>query len=129
MANNMGIITESFPARERGRALGLLASGVALGMMCGPVLGGFIVSALPWEYIFLINVPVGVASLFVGFKTLPHAAPQSAGRRLDVLGSVLLVPGNLRWLLSRFGEQYRQYCRSVGGIVPKLSRGRLPQAG
>ena len=39
MANNMGIITESFPAKERGRALGLLASFVALGMMCGPVLG------------------------------------------------------------------------------------------
>ena len=37
MANNMGIITESFPAKERGRALGLLASFVALGMMCGPV--------------------------------------------------------------------------------------------
>lgn len=39
MANNMGIITESFPARDRGRALGILASFVALGMMCGPVLG------------------------------------------------------------------------------------------
>lgn len=39
MANDMGIITEAFPARERGRALGLLASFVALGMMCGPVLG------------------------------------------------------------------------------------------
>jgi len=100
MANNMGIITESFPARERGRALGLLASFVALGMMCGPVLGGFIVSALPWEYIFLINVPVGVASLFVGFKTLPHVAPQSVGRRLDVLGSVLLVPGMLLTFIS-----------------------------
>lgn len=100
MANNMGIITESFPARERGRALGLLASFVALGMMCGPVLGGFVVSALPWEYIFLINVPVGVASLFVGFKTLPHVAPQSVGRRLDVLGSVLLVPGMLLTFIS-----------------------------
>lgn len=93
MANNMGIITESFPARERGRALGLLASFVALGMMCGPVLGGFIVSSLPWEYIFLINVPVGVVSLLVGFKTLPHVAPERDGRRLDVAGSLLLVPG------------------------------------
>lgn len=36
MANNMGIITESFPARERGRAMGILATFVALGMMCGP---------------------------------------------------------------------------------------------
>lgn len=93
MANNMGIITESFPARERGRALGLLSSFVALGMMCGPVLGGFIVSSLPWEYIFLINVPVGIASLVLGFKTLPHVKPQVAGRSLDALGCVLIVPG------------------------------------
>ncbi len=93
MANNMGIITESFPARERGRALGLLASFVALGMMCGPVLGGFIVNSLPWEYIFLINVPVGVVSLLVGHWTLPQVRPEAEGRRLDVVGSVLLVPG------------------------------------
>ena len=92
MANNMGIITESFPARERGRALGILASFVALGMMCGPVLGGFIVSVLPWEFIFLINVPVGVVSLVVGLKTLPRVRPER-GRSLDVVGSLPIVPG------------------------------------
>lgn len=47
MANNMGIITESFPARERGRAMGILATFVALGMMCGPVLGGMLVASFP----------------------------------------------------------------------------------
>ena len=52
MANNMGIITESFPARERGRAMGILATFVALGMMCGPVLGGMLVASFPWESIF-----------------------------------------------------------------------------
>lgn len=93
MANNMGIITESFPARERGRALGILASFVALGLMVGPVLGGLILAALPWECIFLINVPVGITSLLVGFKTLPHVRPDHAEMRLDIRGSALLVPG------------------------------------
>ena len=93
MATNMGIITESFPARERGRALGFLASFVALGMMCGPVLGGAIVSALPWEAIFLINVPVGVVSLLVGLKTLPHVVPQRDHGGFDAFGALLLVPG------------------------------------
>ena len=84
MANNMGIITEAFPPHERGRAMGLLSTFVALGMMVGPVLGGLIVSSFPWEGIFLINVPVGVASLLVGLRTLPHErpaadAPQRAG--------------------------------------------------
>ena len=75
MANNMGIITESFPARERGRAMGILATFVALGMMCGPVLGGMLVAAFPWESIFLINIPVGAVSFVVGLFTLPHVKP------------------------------------------------------
>lgn len=100
MANNMGIITEAFPARERGRALGLLASFVALGMMCGPVLGGFIVSMFPWEGIFLINVPVGILSLVIGHFTLPHSTPECAGQSMDVKGAVLLVPGMLLTFLS-----------------------------
>ena len=80
MANNMGIITESFPARERGRAMGLLSTFVALGMMCGPVLGGVLVASFPWESIFIINIPVGVISFAVGLRTLPHVRP-AAGER------------------------------------------------
>ena len=88
MANNMGIITEAFPARERGRAMGLLSTFVALGMMAGPVLGGAIVSAFPWEGIFLINVQVGVASFLVGLRTLPHVRPvPGSARATSFLGS------------------------------------------
>lgn len=100
MANNMGIITEAFPSRERGRALGLLASFVALGMMCGPVLGGFIIASMPWEYIFLINVPVGVASLVLGRFTLPHSRPAAGTGSMDTLGALLLIPGMLLTFLS-----------------------------
>ena len=96
MANNMGIITEAFPARERGRAMGLLSTFVALGMMAGPVLGGVIVSRWPWEGIFLINVPVGVASFFVGLRTLPHVRPDHDGHRVggSMLRSARLCFGN-----------------------------------
>ncbi|WP_307739474.1 MFS transporter [uncultured Parolsenella sp.] len=88
MANNMGIITEAFPSRERGRAMGLLSTFVALGMMAGPVLGGAIVSAFPWEGIFLINVPVGVVSFLVGLRTLPHVRPvPGSPRATSFLGS------------------------------------------
>lgn len=79
MANNMGIITESFPARERGRAMGMLATFVALGMMAGPVLGGVLVSIFPWESIFIINIPVGLASFLLGLHTLPHVRPDRNG--------------------------------------------------
>ena len=85
MANNMGIITESFPARERGRAMGILATFVALGMMCGPVLGGMLAASFPWESIFLINLPIGVISFIVGLYTLPHVKPEAGERPMSLI--------------------------------------------
>ncbi|WP_270573564.1 MFS transporter [Candidatus Collinsella stercoripullorum] len=93
LANNQGIITETFPD-GRGRALGLVATFTALGAMCGPTLGGIIVSALPWEFIFLINIPVGVVSFLVGLKVLRNRAPERRPA-FDALGAALLVPSIL----------------------------------
>ncbi len=56
MANSQGILTDIFPAKERGRALGLIGTFVSLGSIAGPSLGGIIISSLGWEYIFWVNV-------------------------------------------------------------------------
>lgn len=71
MATNQGIITHVFPDHERGRALGLTGSSVALGNLMGPGLGGLIVSHLDWHVIFLINIPIGIVVFLVGQKVLP----------------------------------------------------------
>lgn len=90
MANNQGIITAVFPSNERGRALGITGTFVALGAMVGPALGGFIVDASSWEYIFLINVPIGIIILFYGFKILPKAH-KTEKEKLDGPGAVLFA--------------------------------------
>jgi EmrB/QacA subfamily drug resistance transporter len=90
MANSQGIITEVFPAGERGKALGITGTFVALGALVGPPLGGFIVDASSWEYIFLINVPIGMLTLFYGFKVLPKGHKIAKGK-LDVLGAILFM--------------------------------------
>lgn len=90
MANSQGIIAEVFPANERGRALGITGTFVALGSLVGPPLGGFIVDAFSWEYIFLINVPIGIITLFYGFRMLPKGHKTAKGK-LDGLGSVLFM--------------------------------------
>ena len=77
MATNQGIITHVFPDHERGRALGLTGSSVALGNLLGPGLGGMIVSNLDWHFIFLINIPLGITAFVLGQKVLPKR-PQSA---------------------------------------------------
>ena len=90
LANNQGIITESFPPDERGKALGFVSTFVALGSMTGPTLGGMILTVLPWPYIFLINIPVGAVSFLIGLRTLPNKKPAKPGR-LAAKGSVLLL--------------------------------------
>lgn len=90
MANSLGIISEVFPANERGRALGITGTFVALGALVGPPLGGFIVESFSWEYIFLINLPIGIVTFLYSLKILPNGH-KSANGKLDGLGTVLFV--------------------------------------
>jgi EmrB/QacA subfamily drug resistance transporter len=90
MANNQGIITETFPQNERGKALGFLGTSVALGSLVGPGIGGFIVGAFSWEFIFLINVPIGIIALFFARKLLPKDKKRIQGK-LDGVGAVLFM--------------------------------------
>lgn len=90
MATNQGIITETFPPTKRGRALGMTGTAVALGTMVGPTLGGLIVSVAPWEYIFLINIPIGIL-VYIGvlkvlnFKKITEKVP------FDIKGTFLFM--------------------------------------
>ena len=93
MANNQGIITEEFSRNERGKALGILAAAVALGTMIGPPVGGFIVSFVRWNFIFLINVPIGIAVFLMSIKYLPKS--KKTNEKMDVKGAVLQFAGTL----------------------------------
>jgi len=90
MANNQGIITQSFPQNERGKALGFLGTSVALGSLVGPGLGGIIVGAVSWEFIFLINVPIGIIALFYVNKLLPKGHKTVKGK-MDSIGAILFM--------------------------------------
>lgn len=90
MANSQGIITHVFPPNERGRALGLSGTFVALGSLAGPSLGGIIIAYTSWEYIFWINVPVGIVVFLLGLKLLPHAG-QKIDEKVDLAGALLFI--------------------------------------
>ncbi len=89
MSNSFGIITQVFPENERGRALGIQSTFVAFGTLAGPPLGGFIVSWLNWSYIFLINIPIGIVALFLGWKAFPRG--RGVEEKIDVAGAALLA--------------------------------------
>lgn len=90
MATNQGIITRVFPSGERGKALGITGSFVALGTLVGPPLGGFIVDGAAWQYIFLINIPIGFFAFIFGLKILPRDE-ESKKAKLDIKGALLFL--------------------------------------
>ncbi len=90
MSCSQAIITNVFPANERGRALGLSGTTVALGTMIGPPLGGIMVGLFNWESIFLINVPIGVIAFILGVKLLPKDKKKNE-ERFDILGGILFL--------------------------------------
>lgn len=88
MANSQGIVTDIFPPRERGKALGLIGTFVSLGSIAGPSLGGLLVSVLGWQYIFWVNVPIGLVAIVFGWRMLPKDL-NTRKVKIDITGSLL----------------------------------------
>lgn len=86
MSNSFGITTSTFPASQRGRAMGVIGTFVALGSVAGPAFGGLILNYLPWNYIFWINVPIGLIAILIGLRSLPKQEPVQAAP-IDWLGT------------------------------------------
>lgn len=75
MANGPAIITATFPASERGGALGTMAMVVSAGLISGPSIGGILITQLGWKSIFWVNIPVGIAGIYLVQKFVlqdPH---------------------------------------------------------
>lgn len=81
------IITRVFPARERGTALGIQSMVVAVGLVAGPTLGGFLVEGIGWRSIFWINVPIGIAAILWAARIIPESA-RRGNERFDLAGAL-----------------------------------------
>ncbi len=91
MANGSAILTEIFPAEERGKAMGSHGSVIAVAALAGPLLGGVISEHFGWRSIFLITIPVGVIGFLLADRVLPTGKPQHQAERFDFSGAVTLV--------------------------------------
>ena len=90
----MAIVTAAFPARERGKALGLNTMATYLGLTLGPVLGGLIVTHADWRWIFFINVPIAAVTLAAGWTLIGvERRDRLAGDRPRGLPSISTTPG------------------------------------
>ena len=96
----MAVITRIFAPDKRGPAMGLWGATAGVAMLVGPILGGVLVDGLGWEWIFFVNVPVGVVAFAMAWRLVPKL--RTHDHKFDLLG-VLLSSAGL--LLLVFGIQ------------------------
>ena len=85
-------VLRAYPPDNRATAIATVQVPALFAPMLGPVVGGLIISVASWRYVFLINVPIGLAALVLGIIFLPEHPVDSRGR-FDVLGFVTVAPG------------------------------------
>lgn len=89
MATGFGIISEIFPVESRARALSISAMFVSVGSIAGPALGGLILQVASWNYIFWINVPIGILAWIFGNHALPKETTSGKWSDIYFKGGIL----------------------------------------
>ena len=103
---NVAMITRSFPAAERGRALGLNMILLALGVSAGPTIGGILTQTLSWRWIFYVNLPIGGLAFLAACRLLTERYHLER-QRFDLLGAALLATGLAALTLGlSFGQEW-----------------------
>jgi EmrB/QacA subfamily drug resistance transporter len=100
VVNSAALLTEVFPANERGRALGINGITWAAGGVIGPVLGGLILSVSNWRWIFFINVPIGILGALWGYLALKEMTSRGKSEKFDPIGALSFSIGLVSILLS-----------------------------
>lgn len=128
------ILLETFPKERHGHAMAAFGIGILLAPILGPTLGGWITDNYSWRWIFYLNLPVGVLSLFLMNKFVfdPHYVKRSNGARVDLWGigflalgigslQILLDTGQRKdWFSSQYIRTFAALC--VIGIVALIVR-------
>ncbi|GLZ44433.1 hypothetical protein Acsp06_06180 [Actinomycetospora sp. NBRC 106375] len=86
----VAILSSTFDARERGRALGLMGGIAATAGALGPTIGGVLTSAISWRAVLLINLPLLVVTLWATLRSVPADGPRQKGQHVDLPGAALL---------------------------------------
>ncbi len=121
MPNSLAILGNAFSGEARGRAIGTWAATGAIASAVGPPLGGWLVQAIGWRAIFLINVPVALVAIGIALRAIEESA--SGEQPLDWAGATLatLALGALTWALTLWSSQHVASPAVWAGVVAGLA--------
>ncbi len=97
------MVTAFIPMERKGKAMGIIMTFAALGTAIGPSVGGILTQYLSWEWIFFINIPIGILAVILGSMVIPASVHTSLGTGFDRKGAFLIFFG-MALLLFGFSE-------------------------
>jgi len=102
---SQSIMVQTFSVEERGKAMAIWGMGVMVGPILGPTLGGWLTEVLNWRWTFFINLPIGIFSAFLVWRTVAHT--ETRERDMDWHGLALLAMalGGLQFILDRGNQE------------------------
>ncbi|MBB6107662.1 MFS transporter, DHA2 family, multidrug resistance protein [Mucilaginibacter lappiensis] len=122
LSTSQAILFETFAPKERSTAAGIFSLGIIIGPSVGPVLGGYIIDNLSWQWIFYVNIPIGLMAAFLSYAYLRPSKASTDKRSIDWLGIFLLTAGvgSLQVVLER-GETDDWFSASYIVVLSILS--------
>ena len=98
-SNSFALISEVFPANERGKAFGMNSIVWGTGSVLGIILGGIIITYTTWRMIFLINVPIGIVGTYLAYRVIRANPPSASKESFDIFAAITFTLGLIFALL------------------------------
>jgi EmrB/QacA subfamily drug resistance transporter len=122
----LAVIGDLFSPAERGKYQGLFGAVFGVAFVAGPIIGGFLTENISWHWIFYVNIPIGLVSLFFIWRLLPTVKNPRATRNFDILGGVIFTIATTALLIGltykgltdpTTHQQYDWATFQVGGLI------------
>ena len=120
--NSLALLNHAYPdRRQRGRAVGIWAAGASLALTAGPLAGGFLIALVGWRSIFLVNLPIGLAGLWLSWRYVAETTPDRR-REVDLPGQIAAIAalGFLAGAIIEGGARGWSDCFVVAGFACSL---------
>ncbi|MBI3749182.1 MAG: MFS transporter [Chloroflexi bacterium] len=114
----LAVIGDLYTPAERGRYQGLFGAVFGISFIIGPALGGLLTDNVSWHWIFYVNIPVGLVSLFVLARLLPTVKREGATRNFDIAGAAVFIVAISALLIGLTNKQSGDWADpEVGGLI------------